>query len=135
MPQDSGKDRPSLREIFSFGGATGPLIGLILLCVFLSFATDSFLSMRNFLNILDQITDRDHRRRHDLRHPDRRDRPVGRIGARAFDDGSGLPHVEADLPMAARHLRRSLCPPAMCGVVSGLLVTVFMVPPSSRHSP
>ncbi|WP_137129979.1 ABC transporter permease [Rhizobium sp. FY34] len=37
-------------------GATGPLIGLILLCIFLSFATDKFMSARNLLNILDQIT-------------------------------------------------------------------------------
>lgn len=37
-------------------GATGPLIGLILLCLFLTVATDKFLSLRNFLNILDQIT-------------------------------------------------------------------------------
>lgn len=39
-----------------FSGATGPLIGLILLCIFLSFATDRFMSVRNLLNILDQIT-------------------------------------------------------------------------------
>ncbi|MDE3176549.1 MAG: ABC transporter permease [Pseudomonadota bacterium] len=37
-------------------GATGPLIGLIVLCVFLSFSTDTFLSSRNFLNVMDQIT-------------------------------------------------------------------------------
>jgi ribose transport system permease protein len=37
-------------------GATGPLIGLLILCVFLSFATDRFLSVRNALNIFDQIT-------------------------------------------------------------------------------
>jgi ribose transport system permease protein len=37
-------------------GATGPLIGLILLCIFLSFATDTFMSARNLLNVLDQIT-------------------------------------------------------------------------------
>jgi ribose transport system permease protein len=37
-------------------GATGPLIGLVLLCVFLSVSTDTFLSMRNFLNVMDQIT-------------------------------------------------------------------------------
>jgi ribose transport system permease protein len=37
-------------------GATGPLIGLVLLCVFLSFSTDTFLSLRNFLNVMDQIT-------------------------------------------------------------------------------
>ena len=43
-------------SFFSLRGATGPLIGLVLLCVFLSFATDSFLSTRNLLNVLDQIT-------------------------------------------------------------------------------
>jgi ribose transport system permease protein len=37
-------------------GATGPLVGLVALCVFLSVATDRFLSVRNGLNILDQIT-------------------------------------------------------------------------------
>ncbi len=45
-----------LGRLFSLRGATGPLVGLVLLCVFLSFATDSFLSVRNLLNILDQIT-------------------------------------------------------------------------------
>ncbi|GGA94448.1 monosaccharide-transporting ATPase [Brucella endophytica] len=40
----------------SMRGATGPLIGLILLCLFLTFATDKFFSVRNFLNIMDQIT-------------------------------------------------------------------------------
>ncbi len=38
------------------GGATGPLMGLVLLCLFLSFSTDTFLSLRNFLNVMDQIT-------------------------------------------------------------------------------
>ena len=37
-------------------GATGPFVGLVLLCLFLSFATDTFLSARNFLNVMDQIT-------------------------------------------------------------------------------
>ena len=45
-----------MSRLLSFRGATGPLIGLILLCVVLSLATDRFLSVRNFLNILDQIT-------------------------------------------------------------------------------
>lgn len=49
-------ERLSLGRLFSLGGATGPLVGLVLLCIFLSFATDSFLSVRNLLNILDQIT-------------------------------------------------------------------------------
>lgn len=47
---------PALASAFSLRGATGPLLGLVLLCVFLSFATDAFLTTRNFLNILDQIT-------------------------------------------------------------------------------
>lgn len=37
-------------------GTTGPLVGLILLCIFLSFGTDKFMSARNLLNILDQVT-------------------------------------------------------------------------------
>lgn len=45
-----------LKGVFSLRGATGPLIGLLLLCAFLSLATDSFLTTRNFLNILDQVT-------------------------------------------------------------------------------
>jgi ribose transport system permease protein len=46
----------SVRALAFVRGATGPLIGLILLCVFLSFSTDTFLTMRNFLNVMDQIT-------------------------------------------------------------------------------
>jgi ribose transport system permease protein len=37
-------------------GATGPLVGLILLCAFLSVATDTFPTLRNVLNVLDQVT-------------------------------------------------------------------------------
>ena len=37
-------------------GATGPLVGLILLCVFLSLSTDTFLTVRNLLNVMDQVT-------------------------------------------------------------------------------
>ncbi|TMV58150.1 ABC transporter permease, partial [Thioclava sp. BHET1] len=37
-------------------GATGPFLGLVILCLFLTFSTDTFLSVRNGLNILDQIT-------------------------------------------------------------------------------
>jgi ribose transport system permease protein len=45
-----------LGVLASVKGATGPLIGLVLLCLFLTFWTDTFFSLRNFLNILDQIT-------------------------------------------------------------------------------
>lgn len=44
------------RRIALERGATGPLLGLIAMCVFLSFSTDTFLSLRNFLNVMDQIT-------------------------------------------------------------------------------
>jgi ribose transport system permease protein len=44
------------RRLSLGGGATGPLVGLIAMCVFLSFATETFLSLRNFLNVMDQIT-------------------------------------------------------------------------------
>ena len=37
-------------------GATGPLIGPILLGAFLSLTTDTFLTLRNFLNVMDQLT-------------------------------------------------------------------------------
>jgi ribose transport system permease protein len=38
------------------GGAIGPFVGLIGLCLFLAFSSDTFLTMRNFLNVMDQIT-------------------------------------------------------------------------------
>lgn len=45
------------RRTFKLGsGATGPLLGLIAMCVFLSLSSDTFLSLRNFLNVMDQIT-------------------------------------------------------------------------------
>src|SRR5260370_15147185 len=38
-------------------GVQGPLVGLLLLCVFFSFRTNNaFLSLRNALNVLDQVT-------------------------------------------------------------------------------
>ncbi len=39
-----------------FAGSKGPLIGLLLLCAVLSVSTDTFLTIRNILNVLDQIT-------------------------------------------------------------------------------
>ncbi|QEN85069.1 ABC transporter permease [Labrys sp. KNU-23] len=51
------QDNPARRSLLAaLRGATGPLIGLILLCAFLSLTTSTFLSVRNGLNILDQIT-------------------------------------------------------------------------------
>ncbi len=52
----TGPAAPSFAALASLRGVTGPLLGLVLLCVFLSLATDSFLTLRNCLNVLDQIT-------------------------------------------------------------------------------
>jgi len=53
-------DRPAHRTFLPrlslTSGAQGPLIGLVLLCVIFSFSSDHFLSVRNALNVLDQIT-------------------------------------------------------------------------------
>ena len=49
-------ETPGGNILASAKGATGPLIGLIALCLFLTLWTDTFFSLRNFLNILDQIT-------------------------------------------------------------------------------
>ena len=37
-------------------GVQGPLLGLILLCVIFTFTTNVFFSVRNALNVLDQVT-------------------------------------------------------------------------------
>lgn len=58
MQQASAEPTPVARRsmLSVLSGATGPLIGLILLCLFLTFASDKFLSIRNLLNVLDQVT-------------------------------------------------------------------------------
>ncbi|HEX3982672.1 MAG TPA: ABC transporter permease, partial [Acidisoma sp.] len=37
-------------------GSQGPLIGLVVLCIVFSVTSDVFLSPRNFLNVIDQVT-------------------------------------------------------------------------------
>lgn len=117
-----------LSQFFQLSGATGPLIGLVLLCVFLSFATDSFLSFRNFLNIADQITVLGIM-------------AVGMtfvilIGGIDLSVGSvlalsmmilGYLNVEAGLPMGVA-IGGALVGAALCGAISGLLITEFKVP-------
>ncbi|MDY8108742.1 ABC transporter permease [Fulvimarina sp. 2208YS6-2-32] len=56
MTTATARNQTRISDLFSMSGATGPLIGLVLLCVFLSFAADSFLTTRNLLNIMDQVT-------------------------------------------------------------------------------
>jgi ribose transport system permease protein len=48
--------RPGASWATKLIGVQGPLIGLVALCVIFSFATTAFLSFRNLLNVLDQVT-------------------------------------------------------------------------------
>lgn len=52
----SVETRSGLKQKLSLSGVMGPFIGLVLLFVVLSIFADRFLDVRNFLNILDQIT-------------------------------------------------------------------------------
>ncbi|MGV0908087.1 ABC transporter permease [Martelella sp. FOR1707] len=128
VTQESPAQKPRPSEIVSLSGATGPLIGLVLLCIFLTFATDSFLSFRNFLNILDQITVLGIM-------------AVGMtfvilIGGIDLSVGSvlalammvlGYLNVEAGMPMMVA-IAGALAAAAICGIVSGLMITEFKVP-------
>ena len=125
---DKGTPKRSLVEMFSLRGATGPLIGLLLLCLFLTFATDSFFSIRNFLNVLDQITVLGIM-------------AVGMtfvilIGGIDLAVGSvmalsmmvlGYLNVEAGMPMSVA-IPLALAAAAMNGVIAGVLITQFNVP-------
>ncbi|MGN8154307.1 ABC transporter permease [Agrobacterium sp. 22094] len=109
-------------------GATGPLVGLLLLCVFLSFASDNFLSLRNGLNILDQITVLGIM-------------AVGMtfvilLGGIDLSVGSvlalsmmimGWTANVAEMPMGAA-IVLALLASGVCGLAVGILVTVFRVP-------
>ena len=123
------KERLRFTELLSLRGATGPLLGLLALCVFLSFATDSFLSIRNFLNVLDQITVLGIM-------------AVGMtfvilIAGIDLSVGSvmalsmmvlGYLNVEAGMPMGVA-ISGALVAAALTGAVAGLLITEFQVPP------
>lgn len=117
-----------LSRLFVSNRVIGPLLGLIGLCVFLSFATDSFLSTRNFLNILDQIS------------------VIGiiavgmtfviLIGGIDLSVGSvlalsmmvlGVLQVHMGLPMYVA-ISAGLIVGAVTGCVSGLLITMLQIP-------
>jgi ribose transport system permease protein len=112
-------------------GTKGPLIGLVLLCVALAFSTDTFLTFRNILNVLDQVT------------------VLGvlaigmtlviLIGGIDLSVGSVLAlsgmvlgfvaHPDyLGLPIAVGVIA-ALLASAACGLVSGLMVTVAKLPP------
>ncbi|GES41183.1 ribose ABC transporter permease [Rhizobium dioscoreae] len=122
------QSRPSVAWLRKLTGATGPLVGLLALCVFLSLSTDAFLSLRNGLNILDQITVLGIM-------------AVGMtfvilIGGIDLSVGSvlalsmmvmGWTANIAGLPLAAG-IVVALAASAVSGLIVGLLVTLFRVP-------
>lgn len=121
-------EKSRISDMFSLSGATGPLIGLILLCVFLSFATDSFMTTRNLLNILDQISVLG------IMAVGMTfviliggiDLAVGSVLALAMMVMGFLANVAGiPLPMA---ILAALVVAAASGAVSGLLITTFNVP-------
>ena len=130
MPAEA-EERQSLVETMlgSMRGATGPLIGLLALCMYLSFASDNFLSIRNILNILDQITVLGIM-------------AVGMtlvilIGGIDLSVGSvmalammvlGYLNVVSGVPMGIA-IPLALLAASMNGLIAGLLITRFNVPP------
>jgi ribose transport system permease protein len=55
-PADAGSSLSLGALTALFTGSKGPLIGLFMLCAVLAVSTDTFLTVRNVLNVLDQIT-------------------------------------------------------------------------------
>ncbi len=109
--------------------ATGPLIGLVLLCVFLSLTTNTFLSVRNALNILDQITVLG------IMAVGMSyviliggiDLSVGSVLALGMMVMGWLANVMGvPFPVA---ILMALLASGLCGLVSGILITAFRVPP------
>jgi ribose transport system permease protein len=110
-------------------GTAGPLVGLVLLCVFLSLATDTFLSVRNALNILDQVTVLG------IMAIGMTfviliggiDLSVGSVLALAMMVMGWLANVMGvPLPVS---VVIALAAAGLCGMVSGVLITAFRVPP------
>ena len=56
-PDSQSASGPQHRRLLRFvSGAQGPLIGLVLLCVVFALSSNVFLSLRNALNVVDQVT-------------------------------------------------------------------------------
>lgn len=119
---------PGWRRFVAFGDARGPFAGLIILCVCFSLASEHFLSVRNGLNILDQVTV--------LGILAIGMTAVIIIGGIDLSVGSVLAFAtmmmgwlakEVGLPLPAAILVGVLAGGA-CGLVSGLLITVARLP-------
>ena len=110
-------------------GVGGPLIGLVLLCVIFSFTTDVFLTWRNALNVIDQITV--------LGILAIGMTAVIIIGGIDLSVGSvlafsmmmmGWLHQAVEVPLGLA-IVAGLVAGTACGVVNGLLITKAKLPP------
>ena len=119
---------PRRGRLVVFGDARGPFVGLLLLCVCFSLASEHFLSVRNALNILDQVTV--------LGILAIGMTAVIIIGGIDLSVGSVLAFATMTMGWLAKEVGLPL-PAAMavgvlaggaCGLVSGLLVTVARLP-------
>lgn len=126
----AASEQPHRRNpLAGLASATGPLIGLVLLCVFLSLTTSTFLSVRNALNILDQITVLG------IMAVGMSyviliggiDLSVGSVLALGMMVMGWLANVMGvPFPLA---ILVALLASGLCGLVSGILITAFRVPP------
>jgi ribose transport system permease protein len=114
-----------------FAGTRGPLIGLVLLCIVLSLSTDTFLTIRNILNVLDQVTVLG------IMAIGMTlviliggiDLSVGSVLALAGMVFGFVAHPDyLNLPVPAGVVA-ALFVAGLCGLVSGLLVTIAKLPP------
>ena len=128
-PGAQGPTGPKLSALFA--GTMGPLIGLALLCLALTLTTDTFLTVRNILNVLDQITVLG------IMAIGMTlviliggiDLSVGSVLALAAMVMGFVAHPDyLNLGLAAGVVA-ALVVAGLCGLVSGLLVTVTRLPP------
>jgi ribose transport system permease protein len=126
---EEGQKSVAQRAVASLLRSAGPLLGLLVLCAFLAITTDTFMTPRNFLNILDQVTVLGIM-------------AVGMtfvilIGGIDLSVGSvlalsmmvmGYTSAEMGLPLPVG-MALGVLAGAICGLVSGWLITRFEVPP------
>ena len=111
----------------------GVAVALVLIVLFFSATAPYFATPENFLKIFVQIGDQHGARLgHDLRHPDRRHRPFGRLGARAVHGRRRADHDRQE-PAGRRSRCRSrfsgcMGVGAFCGFVNGFVVEQWKVP-------
>ena len=134
---------PGQLDLFGLVARFAPLIFLVVLMAGFAIAEPRFLSTINLFNVLRQVSiyraDRD---RHDLRDPDRRYRPVGRLAAGLRGPGrrhrrQGRRHRQlrarpveaAGLRLGRRRAGRDRWSASLAAAMQGFAITRLKVPP------